>query len=81
MESKLLKRITINPGIFNGKPVIRGLRIKVENLLGLLEQGVSFEDILLDYPDLELADIQACLAYARALVANESVEAITMEAT
>jgi uncharacterized protein (DUF433 family) len=80
MKSELLKRITVNPNIFNGKPIIRGLRIKVENVLALLEQGVTVEDILLDYPDLEPADIQACLSYARALVANETVEEITIEA-
>ncbi len=70
----LLRRITVNPGIFGGKPIIRGMRIKVENVLALLEQGVTPQEILGDYPDLELEDIKACLAYARALVANESIK-------
>lgn len=69
-------RITFNSDIFMGKPIIRGLRIKVENVLALLEEGASVEDILIDYPDLEYADIQACFAYARAIVANESVDEI-----
>ena len=73
------ERITFNSEIFSGKPIIRGLRIKVENILALLEEGVSVEDILLDYPDLEYADVQACLAYARAIVANESVDDIVFE--
>lgn len=78
-ESQLLSRISVNPHIFGGKPIIRGLRIKVENVLALLEQGVTLEEILDDYPDLEPEDVRACLAYARALVANETLEAVTME--
>jgi uncharacterized protein (DUF433 family) len=78
-ENQLLRRITVNPSIFGGKPIIRGMRIKVENILALLEQCVSFEEILEDYPDLEFDDIRACIAYARALVANESLEAIAVE--
>jgi uncharacterized protein (DUF433 family) len=64
-ERQLLSRITLNPKIFGGKPTIRGLRIKVESILALLEQGVTPEEILRDYPDLEPEDIRACLAYAR----------------
>lgn len=74
-----LTRITINRHIFDGKPVIRGLRIKVETILALLEQRVSVSEILDDYPDLEPDDISACLAYARALIANETLEAVTVE--
>lgn len=78
-EDQLLRRITVNPSIFGGKPIIRGMRIKVENILSLLEQCVSFEEILTDYPDLESDDIRACIAYARALMANESLEAVAVE--
>ena len=78
-ERSLLRRITVNPSIFGGKPIIRGLRIKVETILSLLEQGASFEEILDDYPDLEPDDIRACLAYARMLVANEHVEPVKVE--
>jgi uncharacterized protein (DUF433 family) len=78
-ERQLLSRITVNPKIFGGKPTIRGLRIKVESILALLEQGVTPEEILRDYPDLEPEDIRACLAYARHLVANETLETVTVE--
>jgi uncharacterized protein (DUF433 family) len=78
-ENLLLNRITVNPRIFGGQPIIRGLRIKVETVLALLEQGVPTEEMLDDYPDLEPEDIRACIAYARALVANETLEAVTVE--
>ena len=61
-DESLLKRITVNPQIFGGKPIIRGMRISVELLLSLLAQGESPEAILDDYPDLEPEDIRACLA-------------------
>lgn len=79
MGSNLLERITTNPSIFGGKPVIRGLRIKVETILSLLEQGATPHEILEDYPDLEMEDIRACLAYARSLVANEQIENVSIE--
>jgi len=78
-DRQLLSRITVNPKVFGGKPTIRGLRIKVENILALLEQGVTPEEILRDYPDLEPEDIRACLAYARCLVANETLETVAVE--
>ena len=64
-ESKLLERITINPKIFGGKPIIRGHRLAVEHVLGMLAAGDSPETILSGYPWLEAEDIQACLVYAR----------------
>lgn len=57
-------RIGIEPGKRGGKPVIRGLRITVYDVLEWLSQGMSFADIIEDYPELETEDIQACLAYA-----------------
>lgn len=78
-ETDLLRRITVNPNIFGGKPIIRGLRIKVESILALMEQGVTMQDMLEDFPDMELNDIKACLAFARTLVANESIDAINFE--
>ncbi|MFQ6091969.1 MAG: DUF433 domain-containing protein [bacterium] len=78
-QKKLLERITINPAIFGGKPIIRGLRISVEMILDLLSQGVSEREILEDYPDLEPEDLRACLAYARAVIANEQIEAVQSE--
>ena len=59
-ENKLLERITVNPNIFGGKPIIRGMRISVELILSLLAQGVAPGAILDDYPELELEDIRAC---------------------
>ncbi|MCS6918548.1 MAG: DUF433 domain-containing protein [Fimbriimonadales bacterium] len=81
MNTEILERIVSNPRIFGGKPIIRGMRIKVETILALLEQGATPEEILHDYPELEPDDIRACLAYARALIANESVEPITIVGT
>ena len=63
-EDELLERITIDPLIFGGKPIIRGMRIAVEHLLGMLAAGDSAERLLEEFPFLEPADIQACLAYA-----------------
>jgi uncharacterized protein (DUF433 family) len=56
--------ITLEPGKRGGKPCIRGLRITVQDVLGWLAAGMSNEDILHDYPELTLQDIQACLAFA-----------------
>jgi uncharacterized protein (DUF433 family) len=72
----LLKRITANPAIFGGKPIIRGMRISVELILGLLAQGESWDDLLADYPDLEVDDLRACLAYAHAVIANDSLDTV-----
>ena len=62
--SKLLDRISISADQCGGRPCIRGLRIRVSDVLGLLGAGASFEEILEDYPFLEEADIRACLEYA-----------------
>jgi uncharacterized protein (DUF433 family) len=75
-EQELLARITINPQIFAGKPIIRGRRLAVEQVLGMLAAGNTTETLLNAYPWLELADIQACLTYARCLVAHERVSSI-----
>jgi uncharacterized protein (DUF433 family) len=75
-DQTLLERITVNPDIFGGKPIIRGLRISVELVLSLLAQGESAESILADYPDLEPDDIRACLAYAHAVIAHDSLDAV-----
>ena len=60
----LLQRITFDPRVLHGKPVIRGLRISVEMILELLAKGSTRQEILEDYPVLEPEDIQAALAYA-----------------
>lgn len=61
---ELLSRITIDPDICHGKPCIRGLRYPVDSMLELLGSGITFDDILEDYEDLERLDLQAVLAYA-----------------
>jgi len=73
-EAKLLNRITFNPKIFGGKPIIRARRLAVEHVLGMLAAGDKPETILEGYPWLEAADIQACLLYARRIVGHERVE-------
>jgi uncharacterized protein (DUF433 family) len=73
-EKALLDRITYDPKIFGGKPVIRGHRLAVEHVLGMLAAGDSIETLLAGYPWLEREDVLACLAYAKRLVAHERVE-------
>ncbi|MFC1717961.1 DUF433 domain-containing protein [Candidatus Poribacteria bacterium] len=63
-EEKLLERIVVDPRIFSGKPIIRGRRLAVEHVLGMLAAGDTSETILEGYPWLEPEDIQACLIYA-----------------
>lgn len=60
----LLSRITIDPEICHGKPVIRGLRYPVESILEYLSAGDSFEDVLGEFPDLERDDLRACIEFA-----------------
>ena len=67
-------RITIDPAICHGKPVVRGLRYPVEMLLELLSAGMSTDEILADYEDLEREDILAALAYAARLSRVKRVE-------
>ena len=64
METELLKRITTNPGIFNCKPIIRGMRFKVADVLGYLAAGMTQEELLAEFPFLEVDDIKASLVYA-----------------
>ena len=78
MTAPDLSRITVNPGIFGGKPIIRGMRISVELILSLLAQGATEAEILDDYEGLEPEDIRACLAYAHAVVADDRLEAVTV---
>jgi uncharacterized protein (DUF433 family) len=78
-EDKLLKRITVNPNIFGGKPIIREHRLAVEHVLGMLAAGDSHETILSGYSWLEPEDILACLIYARRLVGHERIEPLFME--
>ena len=71
-----MERIVADPKILTGKPVVRGTRISVELVLSLLAQGETPESILGDYPDLEPDDILACLTYAHAVIAHDSLDAV-----
>jgi uncharacterized protein (DUF433 family) len=67
-------RIVINPKIYGGKPCIRGTRIAVAMILELLEDGITFQQVVEDYyPQLTADDIKACLQYARAMVEGEDI--------
>ena len=77
-HSELLSRITARPDVFGGKPIVRDMRISVELILSLLAQGVTPEAILEDYPELEPDDIRACTAYAHAVIANDTLSAVSV---
>src|SRR5437016_13076918 len=80
IDEKLLGRITANPEIFGGKPIVRGMRISVEMILSLLAQGEKEETILADYPDLEPDDLRACLAYAHAAISHDKLDSLHIPA-
>jgi uncharacterized protein (DUF433 family) len=73
-EPDLLRRITSDPAIFGGKPIVRGRRLAVEHILSMLAAGDSVQDLLTVYPVLEPDDIRACILYAYKLVAHERVD-------
>jgi len=77
-REKLLKRISINPEICFGKPCIRGHRIWVSLVLDLLASGMSVDDVLKDYPQLQPEDIYACIAYGAEMSRERYVD-IAME--
>ncbi len=73
-----MKRISVDSQIHFGKPCITGTRITVQSVLELLNEELSFEDITRDYyPDLEIADIKACLQYAIALISAEEINLVS----
>jgi uncharacterized protein (DUF433 family) len=67
-EADLLKRITVNPRFLGGKPIVRGRRLAVGHVLGMLAAGDSVDDLLRAYPWLEREDVLACLAHNRRVV-------------
>jgi len=75
----LLSRLTVNPAIFGGKPIIRGHRLAVEHVLGMLAAGDTIDTILEGYPWLQRDDVLACLEYARRQVAHERIEPLSLE--
>ncbi|MCC5607613.1 DUF433 domain-containing protein [Nostoc sp. CHAB 5834] len=76
MDNTLLQRITHNPNICHGKPCVRGLRYPVEFILELLSSGMTTEEILVDYDDLESKDILAVLLFAARLSQVKSIHRI-----
>ncbi len=78
-ENELLERIQVHSEIFGGKPIIRGRRLAVEHVLGMLAAGDTHETLLEGYPWLEREDIHACLVYARRVVGHERVEPLLLE--
>lgn len=74
MPATRFERITVDPNVMGGKPCIRGLRLPVSRLLGILAAGQDEASILAEYPYLEREDIQAALTYAAALAEEEVVE-------
>ena len=73
----LLERITIDPAICHGKPCVRGLRYPVEMILELLSSGMTEQEVLADYDDLEHEDILAVLAYAARLTQLKRMQSVT----
>lgn len=71
-----MDRITIDPEICHGKPVIRGLRYPVENMLELMASGMTIDELLNDYPDLERKDFLACILYATKLVKAKRIHRV-----
>jgi len=68
------ERISVNPKIHFGKPCVAGTRITVQSVLELINEGLSFDEIKLDYyPDLKTEDIKACVDYAIALISAEDI--------
>jgi len=78
-EEKLLNRIIVNPKVMAGKPVIKGTRIPVEQILRLLAQGLTVERVLEDYPHLTKDDIMAALLYAAKIMGKEEVYPLVAE--
>jgi uncharacterized protein (DUF433 family) len=78
-EIDLVTRITVDPHIFGGKPIIRRRRLAVEHILGMLAAGDTTDTLLAAYPWLERDDVRACLLYARKVVGEERIEPLIIE--
>jgi uncharacterized protein (DUF433 family) len=77
----MIDRITVDPGVHFGKPCVAGTRITVQSVLELLNEGLTFREIIEDYyPDLTVEDVRACVSYAIALVSAEDIH-ITVSPT
>ena len=74
MQSWLSERVSLDPAVCHGKPVVVGTRILVANVVGAVASGQSIPEILKDYPSLSESDVRACLEFAGSLTAMESIE-------
>ena len=72
-KEELLKRITINPDVCHGKPTVRNMRYPVAMILDLLSAGMTYEELIEDYPALEVEDFLACFAFAAHMVEFKAV--------
>ena len=79
-QDNLVSRITMNPKIMVGKPTIKGLRITVEQLLKALANGLTENELITDYPELEKEDFKAIYAYVAELVESEKVYPLKLSA-
>jgi uncharacterized protein (DUF433 family) len=79
-DQQLLERISVDPEIMVGKPVIRGTRLTVEYVLNLLAHGATGQDVLDEYTGLEIEDIQACLLFATKTIGDSSFLPLSVEA-
>jgi len=79
-DQQLLERISINPKVMAGKPVVHGTRLTVEYILNLLAHGASHQDILGEYEGLKPEDIQACLLFASRSLGDTEFMPLVMEA-
>lgn len=78
-DQQLLQRITLNPEVMTGKPVIKGTRLTVEYIINLLAHGATFAEILEEYKGLTQEDIQACLLFATKSLENLSFMPLSVE--
>ncbi len=77
IPEQLINRIEINPGVLAGKPVIKGTRLSVQYILGLLASGADFNEVLSEYSTLSREDIQACLLFASNTLDNSTFIPLT----
>jgi uncharacterized protein (DUF433 family) len=73
MTADWRERISADPAVLVGKPVVRGTRLAVEFILDLVAEGCSFEEVMANYPGLTVEDIRACVAYARDVLVEVQV--------
>ena len=72
----MFDRISVNPKVCHGKPCIKGTRIMISVILGLVEEGLNFTQIIEEYPELSEEDIKASIEYARLMIENEEIHAL-----